>query len=70
MAERLKRLRKEAGMTQEELARKAGVAFAAYRTWESGKSTPLFDAAVKLADGLEITLDELAGREPPRRRRK
>jgi transcriptional regulator with XRE-family HTH domain len=70
MAERFKQLRKAAGMTQEELARKAGVAFAAYRTWESGKRMPLFDAVVKVADALAVSLDELAGRETPRRRKK
>jgi DNA-binding XRE family transcriptional regulator len=70
MAERLKLLRRAAGMTQEALARKAGVSFAAYRGWERGTRTPLFDAAVKLADALEITLDELAGREPPRRKKR
>jgi hypothetical protein len=37
------------------------------RGWEYARRTPLLDAAARVADALGITLDELAGREPPKR---
>jgi transcriptional regulator with XRE-family HTH domain len=69
MGVRLKRLREERGLSQAQLARLAGVPKGSLLQWEYGKRTPLFDAAVKLADALEITLDELAGRNPPKGRK-
>jgi transcriptional regulator with XRE-family HTH domain len=68
MGERLQRLRHERGLTQTQLAEKAGVPFRSLQNWEYGRRTILFDAAVKLADALDVTLDELAGR-PPRRKK-
>jgi transcriptional regulator with XRE-family HTH domain len=65
MGERLQRLRKAAGMSQAELAAAAGVPRDSLRNWEYGRRTLLFDAAIKLADALSITLDDLAGRTPP-----
>jgi transcriptional regulator with XRE-family HTH domain len=65
MGQRILELRDAAGLTQEALARKAGVGLDAVRNWEKGRRTPGLDMAVKLADALECTLDELAGREPP-----
>jgi transcriptional regulator with XRE-family HTH domain len=62
MGQRLKELRTARGMTQEALARAAGVGNDAVRNWERGRRTPMLDMAVKLADALECTLDELAGR--------
>jgi transcriptional regulator with XRE-family HTH domain len=68
MGKRLQRLRQERGLTQTQLAEKAGVPFRSLQNWEYGRRTILFDAAVKLADALDVTLDELAGR-PPRKRK-
>jgi transcriptional regulator with XRE-family HTH domain len=51
-------------LTQEALARAADVGSDAVRKWERGKRTPLLDMAVRLADVLGCTLDELAGRAP------
>jgi transcriptional regulator with XRE-family HTH domain len=67
MGVRLKRLRQERGLSQAQLARLSGIPKGTLLQWEYGLRTPLLDAAVKLADALEITLDELAGREPPRK---
>jgi transcriptional regulator with XRE-family HTH domain len=64
MAKRLKALRQGAGLTQVGLAKAAGVPVRSYQQWEQGKRTPLFDAAVRVADALGVTLDELAGRKP------
>jgi transcriptional regulator with XRE-family HTH domain len=68
MAVRLKRLREERGLSQGQLAKLSGIPKGTLIQWEYGKRTPLLDAAAKLADALDITLDELAGR-PPRKTR-
>jgi transcriptional regulator with XRE-family HTH domain len=68
MGQRLSELRRRAGLTQEALARRADVGTDAVRNWEKGRRTPGLDMAVKLADALDITLDELAGREPRRKK--
>jgi len=70
MGVRLRKLRQERGLSQAQLARLSGIPKGTLLQWEYGLRTPLLDAAVKLADALEITLDELAGREPPARRGK
>jgi transcriptional regulator with XRE-family HTH domain len=62
MAKRFKQLREAAGFTQASLAEAAGVSIRSYQQWEQGKRTPLFDAAVRIADALDISLDDLAGR--------
>jgi transcriptional regulator with XRE-family HTH domain len=70
MSVRLKQLREAAGMTQAELAKAAGVPLRTYQTWEQGVRTPLIDAAAKVAEALDVSLDELAGiGVPPRKRR-
>jgi transcriptional regulator with XRE-family HTH domain len=58
---RLKRLRMAAGLSQSQLARAAGVAFGTLRNWEYDRREPLLSAAVKLAQGLGVGLDALAG---------
>jgi transcriptional regulator with XRE-family HTH domain len=35
-----------------------------YNRWERGLATPQFDTVVRIADILQVTLDELAGRTP------
>jgi transcriptional regulator with XRE-family HTH domain len=65
MGKRLQRLRRARGLTQTQLALKAGVPMSSVQNWEYGRRTMLFDAAVKLADALAVTLDDLAGRTPP-----
>jgi len=72
MGERLQTLRRERGLTQVELARAAGVPVGSLRSWEQGTRTPLLDAALRIAKALDVTLDELAGRQTghPARRRK
>jgi transcriptional regulator with XRE-family HTH domain len=70
MGARLKRLREAAGLSQPELSRRAGIPLGTLRGWEYGRRTPLLDAAARLADALNITLDELAGREAHKRKGK
>ena len=64
MGARFLELRKRAGLTQEELAREAGVTLSAVRQWERGKRTPMLDTAVRLAKVFGVTVGQLAGTEP------
>ena len=69
MGLRLRELRRRAGLTQEQLARRAEVGVDAVRKWEKGKRTPLLDRAVLLSRVLGCTVGQLAGEEPlPRKR--
>jgi transcriptional regulator with XRE-family HTH domain len=70
MSAKLKHLREAAGLTQAALAKAAGVPLRTYQTWEQGIRTPLIDAAAKVAEALDVSLDELAGIGPPPRKRR
>lgn len=63
--EKLKALRKQRGMSQTELAYKAGVHVATIRRAEQGLATPRGGALVKIADALDCSVDELVGRSVP-----
>lgn len=62
MGERIKELRKNAGMTQEELGNKIGVTAQAVSKWECG-SVPDTELIPKIADCFGIATDALFGRE-------
>jgi len=62
-ANRLVALRKEKGLSQEELAEKIGVSRQAISKWENGESAPDTDNLISLADVYGISLDELLGKE-------
>jgi transcriptional regulator with XRE-family HTH domain len=57
-------LRSARQMTQASLAELLEVNPRVYNRWERGLATPQFDTVVRIADILQITLDELAGRTP------
>lgn len=57
--DRLYRLRREKGMSQEELAEVVGVTRQAVQKWESGASRPDMDNLTTLARYFEVTLDWL-----------
>jgi transcriptional regulator with XRE-family HTH domain len=57
-------------LSQSQLARAAGVPFRSLQNYEQGHRTVPLAAAAKLADALGVTLDELAGRGPPAKRKK
>lgn len=61
-AERLKTLRESRKLTQTRLAELIGVNSRAYNRWERGTFVPQLDTLVKIADVLNVTLDELTGR--------
>lgn len=59
----IKRLRKNKGLKQQEIAELLGVKQNTYSDWENGKTDPSFENLVKLADLLDVSLDWLFGRE-------
>ncbi len=61
--EKLQRLRKEAGLSQEALAEKIGVSRQTVAKWESGDSCPDLTSALSLSEVFSVTLDELADSE-------
>ena len=70
LASRIKELRDRKGISQEELAHRAGLSRTGMGFLETGKRWPRFDTLMKVADGLNITLDELLkGLHKPSRRR-
>jgi transcriptional regulator with XRE-family HTH domain len=70
LGEHLKRLREAAGLSQPQLAQAAGVPVGTLRQWEQGRRLPSLEGFIALAAGLGVSLDELAGREAPRPRKK
>jgi len=62
IAERLKRLREERGLTQTRLAELLGMAARSYNRWERGGHVPSLEMLIKAADVFQVTLDELVGR--------
>ena len=63
MGARILRRRKEKGLTQEALANKLGVSNQAVSKWEGDVYCPDLQLLPLLADTLELSLDELFGRE-------
>ncbi|MDE6956111.1 MAG: helix-turn-helix domain-containing protein, partial [Oscillospiraceae bacterium] len=64
--ERLFELRRQAGLSQEELAHLLGLTRQAVQKWEAGTSRPDMDNLVALANYFHVSLDYLVtGRESP-----
>jgi transcriptional regulator with XRE-family HTH domain len=59
LANRIKELRDRKGISQEELAHRAGLSRTGMGFLETGKRWPRLDTLMKVADGLNITVDEL-----------
>lgn len=59
LSEKIYQLRRNSGLSQEQLAEKIGVSRQAVSKWESGVSTPEFEKLVALSECFHITLDEL-----------
>ena len=58
-AEKLSRMRKEKGFTQQEMAKKAGVGIAQLRRYEGGTSSPTLEVIKNISRILGVTTDEL-----------
>ena len=61
LGERLTKLRKEKGLSQEEVAEKLDVTRQTVSKWETDTSTPDFDKIIPLCSLYNITTDELLG---------
>ena len=59
--ENLKMIRKQKGLSQEELAIRLNVVRQTISKWEKGLSVPDSDMLVKMADILEVSVGELLG---------
>lgn len=64
IAENIMRLRKQKGVTQDEMATFLGVTKAAVSKWENGQSMPDIVMLPQLATYFDVTVDELIGYEP------
>ena len=64
LSENLQRLRKEKGLSQEDVAQKLFVSRQSVSKWENGNAEPGVKDLTALADMFGVTLDELVGREP------
>lgn len=60
-SERLKKLRKDAGLTQVDVAEKLGISQPAYASWERGIKKPTQENLVKLSKILYVSVDYLLG---------
>ena len=63
IAENIRFFRKQAGLTQEELAARFGSRKTLISNYEIGRNTPDIETLWELADIFDITNDELVGRE-------
>ena len=67
--DQIRELRRERGLTQEQLAEAMDVSTAAVSKWESGQSLPGLPMLVRLADFFEVSLDAMMGYEARSHRR-
>ncbi len=58
---RLKELRKQAHLTQVELAKRLGIGQSSYADWERGNKKPTQKNLVKIAQVLNVSIDYLVG---------
>ena len=65
-AERVKELRLEHGLTQEQLGKIIGVKHFSVYSYEKGRACPEMKGLVALADYFEVSMDYLAGRTDKR----
>lgn len=61
--DRLRKIREDKGLSQAQLAEKAGLQPSAVSHFEAGRRSPSFDNLRALSDALEVTTDHLLGRE-------
>jgi transcriptional regulator with XRE-family HTH domain len=58
-SENLKRVRTQKGISQEELSKKIDIHPVQFSRYERAQSVPSIDVVQKIADALEVTIDEL-----------
>ncbi|WP_446934522.1 helix-turn-helix domain-containing protein [Pseudomonas aeruginosa] len=59
IADSIKKARKIKGLTQAQAAELCGISLVSYKRYEGGKNAPRADQLVKLAQGLQISSDEI-----------
>jgi putative transcriptional regulator len=69
MGHRIRQLRNARGLTQQQLANLVNVTVKAVSMWEGGLRAPYLSTAVRLADVLGTTIDDIAGRKPAKKKR-
>lgn len=62
LRDKIGKLRKRRGLTQEQLANKLGITYQAVSKWETGQSCPDLTLLPTLSDVLQVPIDELFGR--------
>ena len=67
LAERLKELRKERSIRQEQVAVAVDISMSAYCNYEQGKREPTASVLVRMADYYDVSLDYLLGRSDDRK---
>lgn len=63
LADRIKALRENAGLTQAEVARTLGISRSGVNAWEMGLSVPSTQYVVELAKKFDVSADYLLGLE-------
>lgn len=63
LSEKIQKLRKEQGLTQEQFAEQLFVSRTAVSKWETGRGTPSMESLKQIANLLHITLDQLLSTE-------
>lgn len=58
-AKNLKKYRKQKNFSQTELAEQIHFGYTAIANYESGRNEPSIDTLIRLADALQITVDDL-----------
>lgn len=69
LAQRIRDLRQRRGLSQETLAERMQVSRQAVTKWEAGQACPSTEKLLRLAQVLEVPLEELTGPEPAPRPR-
>jgi len=65
ISKNVKKFRQQAGLSQDQMARKAGIPYSTYLKIESGTTpNPSIQNVLNIAEALGISLDELVGRKP------
>jgi DNA-binding XRE family transcriptional regulator len=64
LASNIKKYRQKIGLSQDQLARKAGIPYSTYLKIESGYTpNPSIQAVLNIAEALGVSIDELVGRK-------
>jgi transcriptional regulator with XRE-family HTH domain len=64
LSSNIKKYRQKSGLSQDQLARKAGIPYSTYLKIESGYTpNPSIQAVMNIAEALGVSIDELVGKK-------